>query len=285
MELFRVDLYSHFGVERPEGAQGYLNAYIQHDTAEFGIEKIRPAMLVVAGGGYAMVSDREKEPIAMSYLSQSYNAFTLDYSIYPIKFPYQLIEGCMAVAYIKENAKKLCVAPDKVAAVGFSAGGHLCGMLATLYDDEAVKNVLGDKTALCRPDAVVLSYPVITSGERTNCATVDNLSGGDKAVLAKISLENRVTDKSSPAFIWCTVDDQTVPSENSLMMAAAYKKAGVPFELHMFESGPHGISTAKKETATYGDTSSLINPHVAHWVDLSVEWLKNRGFEINIVKR
>lgn len=285
MELFKVDLYSYFGLKRPDGAQGYLNVYLHHDTAEFDVKKIRPAMLVVAGGGYTMVSDREKEPIAMSYLSQSYNAFTLDYSVYPIKFPYQLIEGCMAVAYIKENAEKLCVAPDKVAAAGFSAGGHLCGMLATLYDDEEVKNVLGDKTALCRPDAVVLSYPVITSGEYAHRGSVDYLSGSDKAVLSKISLENRVSKKSSPAFIWCTVDDNAVPSENSLMMAAAYKKAGVPFELHMFESGPHGISTAKKETALYGDEKGLINPHVARWIDLSVEWLRNRGFEINIIKR
>lgn len=283
MEVSRVDLYAYFGLNRPEGAQGYLNVYKHHDTAEFSAKQTRPAMLVIAGGGYGFVSDREKEPVAMSYLSKSYNAFTLDYSVYPIKFPYQLLEGCMAVAYIRENAQSLCVLPDKVAAVGFSAGGHLCGMLATLYLDQAVKTALGKKAEICRPDAVILSYPVITSGEFAHRGSADSLSGGDKEILKKIALENQVAKDSSPAFIWCTADDGLVPCENSLMMASAYKRAGVPFELHIFESGPHGLSVADSETATYDD--NLVNPHVAHWVELSIEWLNSRGFKIKLEKR
>ena len=89
MEVFRVDLYEYFGLTRPENGEGYLNVYKLHDTTENNIKKIRPAMLVVAGGGYGFVSDREKEPVAMAYLSNSYNAFTLEYSVYPVKFPYQ----------------------------------------------------------------------------------------------------------------------------------------------------------------------------------------------------
>ena len=235
----------------------------------------RPAMLVIAGGGYGCVSPREKECIALAYVAQGFAAFTLEYSVAPIRFPAQLIEGAMAMAYIRENSDKFGVKPDKVAAIGFSAGGHLTGMLATLFDHAAVKAVLKEKSALVRPDAVILSYPVITSGEKAHRGSFDNLCGQDNAKLqAELSLENAVTENSSPAFIWATVNDELVPSENSLYMALAYKKAGVPFELHIFENGVHGLSLATEET-------DWINKPVQQWLPLSVTWLKGRGFILN----
>ena len=274
MKTERIDLYEYFGITRPNGAQGYLDSYIIERSDEFSENRLRPAMLVIAGGGYGFVSNREKEPVALYYVAQGFDAFTLTYSINPISYPYQLLEGCMAMAYIRENADIYGIDNEHVSAVGFSAGGHLCAMLATVCDEKEIKEFLGDKVSLCRPDAVVLSYPVITLGEKTHYGTSVNISGGDENLKARLSLENRVTDKSSPAFIWTTVNDATVPCENSLYMALAYKKAGVPFELHVFENGVHGLSLATEEVNTP-------NAPVSVWKDLSMTWLKNRGFKIS----
>lgn len=269
----KIDLYKYFGLERTGGEEGYLNVYIP-EAPDYPT-RVRPAMLVIAGGGYGFVSPREKECIALAYVSQGFAAFTLEYSIAPVKFPAQLIEGAMALAYTRENAQKYGVKPDKVAAVGFSAGGHLTGMLGTLFDRAEVKAALKDKAALVRPDAVILSYPVITCGDKAHKGSFYNLCGEENLKLQEeLSLENCVNANSSPAFIWATADDQAVPSENSLYMALAYKTAGVPFELHIFESGAHGLSLATEETGG-------INEPVQKWISLSVTWLKTRGFVLS----
>ena len=273
MKIERIDLYDYFNIKRPDGAQGYLTCYLMEKYEEFCPNRTRPAMLVIAGGGYAFVSQREKEPLALFYLSKSFQAFTLDYSIAPIAYPYQLIEGCMAMAYIRENAEKLLVDPEHVASIGFSAGGHLCGMLATLYKEKVVEEFLGERAKLCRPDAVILSYPVISSSDCAHKGSIINLSGGNEELFEKISLEKQVDSSSSPAFIWATANDGSVPAENSLLMAMAYKKAGVPFELHVFESGIHGLSLCNREVNT-------INVPASTWAEMAVTFLRQRGFDV-----
>lgn len=268
----KVDLYKYFGLKRTGGEEGYLNVYLP-EAPDYPT-RVRPAMLVIAGGGYEYVSSREKECIALAYIAKGFAAFTLEYSVAPVRFPAQLIEGAMAIAYIRENAAKFGVKPDNVAAIGFSAGGHLTGMLATCFDRAEVKAALKEKAALVRPDAVILSYPVITGSEKAHRGSFDNLCGDNQALVDALSLEKCVKADSSPAFIWTTVDDNAVPSENSLYMALAYKAAGVPFELHIFESGRHGLSLATEETG-------YVNKPVQKWLSLSLTWLFNRGFSLN----
>lgn len=279
MEITKIDLYEYFGLKKPQGAAGILTAYIHAVSNEINLKRKRPAMLVNGGGAYSFVSFREMEPVAIEFLSKGYNAFTLDYSVKPVTFPAQLIEGCMAVAYIRENADKLGVIPDKIAAVGFSAGGHFTAMLATLYDRKEVISLLGERAKLSKPDAVILSYPVITSGEKAHVGSIINISGGDESLYPILSLENAVNENSVPAFIWTTVNDACVPSENALYMALAYKKAGVPFELHMFEKGEHGISLATKETDVARDPKKN-GSSIKKWTELADSWLKDRGFAI-----
>ena len=268
----KIDLYKYFGLKRNGGESGYLDVYLP-EAPDYPT-RIRPAILVIAGGAYSSVSPREKECIALAFVANGFAAFTLEYSIAPVRFPAQLIEGAMAMAYIRENAENLHIKSDKVAAIGFSAGGHLTGMLGTLFDRKEIKTALGEKATLVRPDAVILSYPVITSGEKAHRGSFDNLCGENESLKKELSLENCVTSNSSPAFIWATVDDNLVPSENSLLMAYAYKAAGVPFELHVFESGVHGLSLCTEETG-------WINKPVQKWLELSLTWLKARGFTLN----
>lgn len=280
MKVFTIDLYDYFRVSRPENARGYLTGYVLEPYPDFCPKRTRPAMLVLPGGGYDHLSNREKEPVAIRFLSEGFNAFTLDYSVFPVGHPFQLIEACMAMAYIRENAEKLYVVNDKISAIGFSAGGHLCSMLATMSDDKTVKNALGEKYKLCRPDAVVLSYPVITTGESiTHGESFKVLVGENKQLMDSLSTEKKVTASSSPAFIWGTMTDSAVPIENSILMASAYKKAGVSFELHVFSSGPHGLSLATEETSN-GKNEQLVDLTIQPWFALAITWLKKNGFAL-----
>ena len=274
MIIKRVDLYEYFGLKREVGYNGYLTSYVLDDY-DFAKNRVRPATLIVAGGGYSGVSERESEPVAVKYLDCGFNCFTLKYSVAPACHPTQLIEGAMAMAYIRENAEKLRVDSNHVVAIGFSAGAHLCGMLASMFEEDILQKTLGEKAKYCRPDAVVLGYPVVSGLHKSHLGSFRNLCGEREVLYEKLSIELRINERSTPAFIWGTVDDPVVPSENGLALAVAYRKAGVPFEYHLFEScnGVHGLSICEKESGFANDT-------VKPWVQLSKTWLKNRGFMI-----
>lgn len=276
----RVDLYKYFSLKRKKNSLGYLNTYVPDGTLELNVKQ-RPVMLVCPGGGYGFLSDREKEPVAIRFLSKGYSAFTLEYSL-NTPFPVPLIEACMAVVYIRENAPKYFVDPNHVCAVGFSAGGHLVGMLATMTGDDAVKKAFpSDKLELVKPDAVILSYAVITSDSRYgHLGSFNVITGGKKTLYQKLSLEKRVTNESVPAFMWHTKEDGAVPVYNALCMASAYYEHGVPFELHVFERGAHGLSLSNIETSL-SENDKKCNKNVQAWVDLADNWLRSRGFKVH----
>ncbi len=274
----RIDLYGYFKIERKGATGGYLTAYVSSPSVEIK-PKLRPAMLVIPGGGYEYLSDREGEPVALRFLSEGYCAFVLTYSIFTA-YPTPLIEACLAVAYIRENASRFCADALHVAAVGFSAGGHLAGLLATVREEE-IKEALGDKANLVRPNAVILSYPVITMTDGlTHEGTQRTISGG-VVPCDVLSIEKRVTKDSAPAFIWHTSEDDCVPVENSLLLAEAYRKAGVPFNLHIFERGWHGLSLNNAETSDETKEDEAI-AYVGKWVTLALDWLASRGFCVKV---
>lgn len=279
MTYEKIDLYAHFGVKKPKGAKGTLTVMIPYNTPEL-MPKLRPAVLVCPGGGYGFMSDREGEPVALWFASKSYAAFVLDYTIFA-KHPVPLTEACLAVAYIRENARSLGVDPDRIAAIGFSAGGHLVGTLATLYADECIKAALGDHAKNARPDAVILSYPVVTMGIETHGGSRDIITGGDPELLDKLSVQKQVRGDSVPAFIWHTHDDDCVPVENSLMLAEAYRRAGVPFALHIFEKGWHGISLVNAEVQNGTEAEKALR-HIGKWIELAYDWLTVRGFAVSV---
>lgn len=282
MKIFRIDLYDYFKIERPNGAEGYLNCFILHNSSEICLTRKHPAMIVIPGGGYGFRSDRENEPIAMQYLANDYCAFTLEYSVAPVRHPYPLIEAAMAVAYVRKNAETLNVNPNAIACVGFSAGGHLCASVGNMFDCDEL-DVLGDAKALCRPDAIVLGYPVISRIiEKTHFGSFENLCGKDNVELQReMSIEAKVKANSAPAFIFHTVTDACVPVKNSIVLANAYADANVPFSMCLFERGAHGLSLADKSVySTNALKQQSFSADVAKWVDLSIKWLEERGFDV-----
>ncbi len=275
-----VDLYAYFGLKRPEGGKGILTCMAPEAPVNMREHRRHPAILLLPGGAYMLVSDREAEPVALRYMAKGFCAFILDYSVAPIQYPVQLIEAAMAMAYIRLEAELFHVAPNKVAALGFSAGGHLCGCLATIFDDAPVLAALKENAHLARPDAVVLAYPVITSGEKAHAASFLNLCGEDAALKARMSLETRVTKNAAPAFLWHTVADASVPVRNSLVLAMAYDEAGVPFTLHVFETGKHGLSTADSAVYALNEVPE-VSAGVTDWINMSINWLFERGLRVD----
>ncbi len=280
MKVKTIDLYEYFNVEKPENAVGKLTQYIPDIFEELSLTRKRPAMLILPGGGYAYTSPREAEPVAFKYLSAGYCAFVLNYSCAPCKFPTAFREAGMAMAYIRENAEEFHV--DNVCAHGGSAGGHLCGCLATLYSSKEL-DFLGDKKSFVKPDACVLLYPVITSGIKTHYGSFNNLCGDDEELKKYLSLESRVDENSVPAYIFATLGDTTVPCRSSLLMACAYEKAGVPFSLHILEKGWHGLSVndiTSDSNERLLERASSSPENYNDWINQSLIWLKERGIVV-----
>ena len=254
----------------------YLDYYGNDDRSE-----VADAMLVIPGGGYgAVCSDREGEPIALSYLTKGINTFVLHYSVgSEIKNPLDpLTEASLAMLHIRANAQKYNIDPARVFAVGFSAGGHLAGSLGTLWNDAELQARLPEAGDGNRPTGVLLCYPVISSSNIGHMGSFSNLLRSqtpDAAALERFSLEKHVGAHTSPAFIMHTYDDGLVPVENSLLMAQAYAQAHRPFEMHIYPHGPHGIALANK--VTWGGNPDMVCPAAARWVSDSVEWMKTVG--------
>lgn len=226
-----------------------ITTYLHED------DEIRPAMLVVPGGGYAIVSPTEGEIVAKRFFEAGYQAFVLTYTTNMFRLEplhrQPLEDISRAVRCIRKNAEEWHVQSDRIVCCGFSAGAHLVGSLAVHYKEQEAEQEPW-KGISNRPDAVILCYPVITSGEKAHRESFELLLGQDASEeqLAWASLENHVTADTPPAFLWHTITDELVPVENSILYAKACHKAGVPCELHLFMEGKHGLSLANEEWAS-----------------------------------
>lgn len=235
-------------------------------------DKKRGAVLICPGGGYEYTSEREAEPIALQFNSAGFHAFVLDYSVAPNKHPQPLLDLSRAICIIRENADEWKVDSQKVAVCGFSAGGHLVASLGVHWEKPYL-DVPGIEIGMNKPNALILSYPVITAGEFAHQGSFNNLLGAepDVELLKEMSLETQVNEKLPPTFIWHTLEDISVPVENSLLFVQQMRKKKVPFEFHLYPKGPHGLSLATEETDN-GQMGTY--PHVATWMKLCIEWLE-----------
>lgn len=248
-----------------------LTGYLQDFTQDGGIRNIRPTVVICPGGGYRFRSERERDPVALHFLSMSYNVFILDYSVQKNASSLNpLIEASEAIVKIREHAVEWMCDPHGIAIMGFSAGGHLAASLAVLHDHARLAELTDTKGGLNRPDAAILCYPVISTKEEIcHKESADWVSGGSEEDRKLLSLEDQVTETSVPCFIWHTVTDASVPVENSMHFASALKAKDIPFALHLFTEGNHGLSMCNHEVGT---------PHQGcqAWVGLCSTWLNDR---------
>ena len=280
MRLKFVKLYEYFDQVQPSGGTGTLMCYLQ-DTPQSLMPRRRPAVLIIPGGGYNHVSQREAEPVALRFLARGYQAFVLDYSVSPIQFPVQLQEAAMAMAYIRQNAGDMEVDPAMVAAIGFSAGGHLCGTLGTMYDCPEVAHI--GSAALLRPDALGLCYPVAVSWGPTHEGSFQCLCGEDPALRQRVSLDRLARPDMPPVYLWHTFDDGTVPCRNSLVLAQALEAAGVKIALRLYLHGRHGLSTADEQAYAMSDVPQ-ISPDIPLWPEEMMGFFRELGLKIRDVE-
>ena len=223
-----------------------LTAYLQDVGGEFAHVPKRPAILVLPGGGYHRCVELEAEPVALAYLQAGFQAFVLRYSVGAISWPQPLEDYEQAMALIRAKADEWNLYADKVAVIGFSAGGHLAACAAT-----AAKN---------KPNAAVLGYPV------TNAATAKFCLDSAPSVIEYVNPD------TCPCFLFATRTDQLVPIVNTIDFSKALEQNGVAFESHIYAYGPHGFSTADPGIIEPG---TQITARAARWVQDSIGWLRD----------
>ncbi|MDO5698229.1 MAG: alpha/beta hydrolase [Dermatophilus congolensis] len=223
-----------------------VTAYVLSPGERMTRPEVRPCVLVIPGGGYQFVSEREGEPVALAYVAEGFNAVVLTYATGPdAPIETAFADGCAALAWVREKAATLFIDPDKVTAVGFSAGGHLAARLAVASGSA--------------PNALVLAYPV-------TLPTLREVIGR-----ALPDVVGEITSTTPPTFVWATSGDELVPVQHTTALAHALAEHGVPFESHVYLMGPHGLSLARPHTAA-GDVT-YVEDGVATWLPASVRFL------------
>ncbi len=243
----------------------------------------RPLIIICPGGGYHHHSPREGEPIALKMLDMGYNAVILRYSLTPNEFPCALYELAYTVNYVRKHAGLADskgdwdVDANNIVVAGFSAGGHVAASLGTMYNQKELEpflSYMGITAESVRPDRMLLSYSVLTSGEFAHRDSFTRILGERyDELLETVDLVKRVSEDTPECFIWHTFSDGSVPVENSLMFAKALREHGISFEMHIFPLGHHGIALGTKETDT--KDGKHCQPEVYAWTQLFKTWLDN----------
>jgi len=229
------------------------------------------AVVVCPGGGYGgLAMDHEGKQIAEWLIQRGITAFVLKYRLAPhYHEPAPMLDAQRALRTVRANAEEYGIKADRIGIWGFSAGGHLASTAGTHFDDGKSDSEDAIEKASCRPDFLILSYPVITMDEKvTHMGSRNNLIGKtpDAAKVEFYSNEKQVTAKTPPTFIFHTSADTAVIPENAILFYSACRKNKVPVELHIYENGPHGVGLAQKD------------PVLSSWPGRLEAWLKVRGF-------
>jgi acetyl esterase/lipase len=229
------------------------------------------AVIVLPGGGYGHLAiTYEGHDVADWFNSFGVTAFVLKYRMRTTghTHPIPMRDGQRAIRTVRARAAEWKINPSRIGVLGFSAGGHLASTLGTHFDDGDPKSADPIDRVSSRPDFLILCYPVISLDlATTHRGSRENLLGKspDPQLVRSLSNETQVTPKTPPTFLFHTSEDKAVPPENSVAFYRALQKAGVPAELHIFQSGRHGVGLAKDV------------PGANNWPELCRQWLKNRG--------
>lgn len=270
-----------------------LDAYIIAQSADEAIGNIsvpdrRPAVIICPGGGYAILADRERLPAALPFMAEGYQTFVLSYSLGDdSQYPNPLVDLSMAVRWVRMNADRFSIDPERIAVLGFSAGGHCAAMLATQWNRENWKAseqadiaILGLEELLShsnRPNAAVLCYATTDLRAFPDVEETRGQDSGLGRIIVDLAPESNPVDyideDTCPVFLWHTAEDETVPAYQSIDFARRLLNANVPVELHLYERGVHGLSTANKLT-DYGRGDTL-PPAVPGWTNLALTWLND----------
>ena len=255
-----------------ENKDVYLKTYV---SEAYGQEKPRSCVLILPGGGYSFCALHEDEPVATSFLYRGFNCFTLYYTVGErASLATSLKDVSRAIAHIKRNAKEYNIDPDRIFVCGFSAGGHLAASIGTLWH-RSIAAFDGMQEGENRPAGMIISYGACTLGEYSH--ELSRLFVYGKKELSEeeindLSPDKNVSEKTPPAFIWHTQNDEVVHVGNSMAMANALIEKGVPTSLRIYPKGHHGLSVLLDGIGSQTDDQNLL--HVSGWVRDCCEFMK-----------
>ena len=251
------------------GCDPTLELILPGNMTEMGRQnQKRPAILVCPGGGYAGVSQREGEPIGLHFLPEGYNVFILTYSVAPNRFPTQIREVAAAMELIRSHAEEWGIDPDQIAVGGFSAGGHVSAMLGTQWNTPGLCQRLGIPEGGNKPNAQVLCYAPV---DLTVLIKDDDKPKGGAALATgapQANVIDYVSVETAPTFLWMTREDM-LNCDGYMRFAIKLHQNNVPFEMHVFGEGPHGMSLCNNQVA-YG---YHLPTNVGQWFPLCIGWL------------
>lgn len=258
----------------PEGAPGALGSepadvptltpYLPPKEKRSGA-----AIIICPGGGYGHLADHEGGPVAEWLNSLGITAFVLKYRLGPrYHHPAPMQDAARAIRIVRASAARWEVDQQRIGILGFSAGGHLASTAGTHFEPARADAADPIERVSSKPNLMVLIYPVITMREKSHSGSRSNLLGANPSpdLITLLSNDEQVTKETPPAFLVHTMTDTGVPVENSLLFVMALRRAGVPFEVHLYERGPHGFGLGKKD------------PILATWPDRCADWLRLHGF-------
>ncbi|MBE6611186.1 MAG: alpha/beta hydrolase [Ruminococcaceae bacterium] len=222
----------------------------------------RPCVLVLPGGGYSTCNaeGHEGRAIAEYVNAYGYHAAVLTYRLVPHRYPAALSDAQRAMKLLRHRAEELGIIPDKIVSMGFSAGGNLSASLGVLPDEAKIGDELDDISPV--PNGCVMGYPAIDLHDPQIASGRSLFAERLPEFVEEFSLQNRVTDKTPPCFLWHTSDDNGVGSQHSLLFALALKEHKIPYELHIYPHGRHGLGLAKDK------------PDVSGWANLALDWIR-----------
>lgn len=267
-----------------------IDTYILHHSKEYNVGKKRPLVIVCPGGGYAFTSDREAEPIALKFNSIGLHSLVLWYTVLDqvTHVPqHAMIELAKTIRYAREHAEEWLVDPENIIVCGFSAGGHLALNMSVNWDQEWLANEVHTTSDMLKVNLAILGYPATFSKavfapddlgfaaaliKQPNTAN-ERFFGKKQPTqqdLEAYDLTRKVSKATPPMFVWHTYEDVLVDVEQSLRLGFELRRHQIPFELHVFEKGEHGLALCDRTTAR---KASHHNDHVIHWFTLCEEWL------------
>jgi len=234
------------------------------------VRAVGTGVVVCPGGGYqGLAMDHEGKQIADWLNSLGVAAFVLKYRLGPrYHHPAPLQDAQRALRTVRSHADEFGIRPDRIGIWGFSAGGHLSATAGTHFDAGDPQAADPIERASSRPDFLILAYPVISfTADYTHRGSRKNLLGDnpDPALAENLSNERQVTAQTPPTFLFHTDEDSSVLAENSTVFYLALRRAGVPAELHIYQSGQHGVGLAQKD------------PILSSWPGRLADWMKLRG--------